>query len=78
MTVTRYGPRYGRTIRERLEKAERQYKGVQKCPHCSYTAARRESAGIWACRKCGAKFTSRAYQLRKPPAVRSKTEETHV
>lgn len=77
-TVTRYGPRYGRTIRERLAKVENQYKGRHKCPYCSYEAAKREAAGIWACSKCNSKFTSRAYQLRKAPAVKSVTEEEDV
>ncbi len=74
-TVTRYGTRYGRTTRERLAKAELGYKGKQKCPHCSYTAVKRLAAGIWSCGKCGHKFTSRAYQLREAPAIRSKVEE---
>lgn len=77
-TVTRYGTRYGRTIRERLAKVEQQYKGKQKCPHCSYTAVKRLAAGIWHCTKCNTKSASRAYQLRTPPAVKNKTEELDV
>ncbi|MBR9700516.1 50S ribosomal protein L37ae [Candidatus Woesearchaeota archaeon] len=73
--VTRFGPRYGRTTREQLGKVESQYKGKQKCPHCSYTAVKRLAAGIWHCTKCDTKFTSRAYGVRKPLPIRSKTEE---
>lgn len=74
-TVTRFGARYGRTTRERLAKVESQYKGKQKCPHCSYNAVKRQASGIWYCSKCDTKFASRAYQLRKPLPVRSKMEE---
>ncbi len=76
--VTRYGPRYGRTVRERVANAESGYKGKQKCPHCGYTGVKRESAGIWNCNKCGAKFTSKAYHLKKPTPLKSKTEELDV
>jgi large subunit ribosomal protein L37Ae len=68
--VTRYGVRYGRTLRERLAKAESGYKGKQKCPHCLYEGVKRLAAGIWNCEKCDKKFTSRAYQIRKPLSVK--------
>lgn len=79
-TVTRYGTRYGRTIRERLQKVEQQYKGHQKCPYCKYEGVKRQGAGIWLCTKCKTKFTSRAYQLSKPAPVKSAevTEESNV
>ena len=73
--VTRYGTRYGRTIRERLAAAEAGHKGRQKCPYCAYQDVKRSAAGIWACGKCGQKFASRAYALRKVPAVTTKVEE---
>lgn len=74
-TVTRYGTRYGRTIRERLAAIESSYKGKHKCPYCSYTAVKRQAAGIWACSKCGNKFTSRAFQMRAPPAIKMDVKE---
>ena len=77
-TVTRYGTRYGRTIRERLKKAEEGHKGKHKCVYCAYTSVKRKAAGIWHCGKCGADFTSRAYQLRPAPEVKRELEETDV
>jgi large subunit ribosomal protein L37Ae len=69
-TITRYGARYGRTIRERLADVEAGYRGKHKCPFCSYENVKREAAGIWNCSKCKTKFTSRAYQLTKPTPVK--------
>jgi large subunit ribosomal protein L37Ae len=70
-TITRFGARYGRTIRERLADIEAGYRGKQKCPYCNYQNVTREAAGIWSCSKCRTKFTSRAYQLTRPTPVKS-------
>jgi large subunit ribosomal protein L37Ae len=70
-TITRFGTRYGRTIRERLADIESGYRGKHKCPYCNYTNVTREAAGIWICSKCKAKFTSRAFQLTKPTPVKN-------
>lgn len=70
-TITRFGTRYGRTIRERLADIESGYRGKHKCPYCSYTTVTRAAAGIWSCTKCKAKFTSRAFQLTKPTPVKN-------
>jgi large subunit ribosomal protein L37Ae len=70
-TITRFGTRYGRTIRERLASIEAGYRGKHKCPYCSYVNVTREAAGIWSCSKCKAKFTSRAFQLTKPTPVKN-------
>ncbi|MDD9953772.1 MAG: 50S ribosomal protein L37ae [Candidatus Woesearchaeota archaeon] len=76
--VTRYGPRYGRTTRERLAKAESGYQGKQECPYCAYKAVKRLAAGIWYCTKCKSKFASKAYQLAKPEPVKSRAVESDV
>ena len=70
-TITRFGTRYGRTIRERLADVEAGYRGKHKCPYCSYPNVTREAAGIWSCSKCKTKFASRAYQLTKPTPVKA-------
>jgi len=70
-TITRFGTRYGRTIRERLADVEAGYRGKHKCPYCAYKNVTRKAAGIWQCAKCNVKFTSRAYQLTKPTPVKA-------
>lgn len=70
-TITRFGTRYGRTIRERLADVEAGYRGKHKCPYCSYTKVTRKAAGVWNCSKCKSTFTSRAYQLTKPTPVKN-------
>jgi large subunit ribosomal protein L37Ae len=32
-----------------------------KCPQCGFSRVRRESVGIWKCRKCGYTYTGGAY-----------------
>ena len=59
--VKRYGVRYGRTIKHKLAKIEREYKKNHKCPYCNYVAVRRLAAGIWGCKKCSSVFTGKAY-----------------
>ncbi len=57
----RFGPRYGRTIKVRLEKVEREQKAKHICPFCKAPKVTRVAAGIWACKKCEKQFTGRAY-----------------
>ena len=69
--VRRYGARYGRRNRDKVAMLEIEQKKKHQCPKCAYDKVRRISAGIWQCGKCNAKFTSRAYTVSKPPAVKS-------
>lgn len=55
------GARYGSTVRKRYAKVISELKKVQKCPQCSSEAVRRQSVGVWKCRKCGFTFTGGAY-----------------
>ena len=59
-TAGRFGARYGTRIRERIADIERVKKHT--CPSCFKQTIKRESAGIWFCKKCGLKFAGKAYR----------------
>lgn len=64
-SVRRFGARYGRKVKIKLAKIEKIQRGKHKCPYCHAEKVKRLSAGIWNCRKCGAKFTGKAYSIKK-------------
>jgi len=74
-SVKRFGPRYGRTVKHKFAKIEAVQKGKHKCPYCHAMKAKRLSTGIWHCRKCGAKFTGRAYSPKKITIKKEETEK---
>ncbi len=55
------GTRYGATVRKRYVKVVTEAKQTYKCPQCGSEAVRRESVGVWKCRKCGLTFSGGAY-----------------
>lgn len=75
-SAKRFGPRYGRTPKFKLAKIEKEQKKLQVCPYCDMQKAKRIAAGIYECRKCQSKFTSRAYFVKKkPPVIMAPAEE---
>ena len=69
-SVRRLGSRYGRTVRFKLGKIESEQRKKHKCPYCNFVKVKRISAGVWQCRKCNAKFASRAYTVAKFPDLK--------
>ncbi|RLF51313.1 MAG: 50S ribosomal protein L37ae [Thermoplasmata archaeon] len=57
----RFGPRYGVKIRHRVKEIEEKQRQWHLCPKCGRKRVKRESTGIWLCRKCGTKFAGGAY-----------------
>lgn len=55
------GPRYGTVARRRYSSIISTLRTPRECPRCEAVAVRRQSVGIWLCRKCGHKFTGGAY-----------------
>jgi len=53
--------RYGATVRKRYIAVVSGLKKAHTCPSCGSTAVRRQSVGVWKCRKCGVVFTGGAY-----------------
>ena len=70
----RFGARYGRRVKHQLAKIESVQRAKHKCPYCKAQKVKRVAAGIWNCQKCGAKFTGKAYSIKKEK-VREEKEE---
>lgn len=64
-SIKRFGARYGRTTKERFGEVEKEQRKLHKCPYCNQVKVKRISVGIWECRKCGAKFTGKAYSVKE-------------
>jgi len=84
-STKRFGPRYGRKLKERFGKVEAEQRKKHKCPYCSALKAKRISVGIWECKRCNSKFTGKAYSVTKkitfekeeeiPEVIKEKKEE---
>jgi len=59
----RFSSRYGVGIRKRVLAVEKKKNAQENCPFCGFAKTKREAAGLFNCRKCGAKFTGGAYQV---------------
>jgi large subunit ribosomal protein L37Ae len=55
------GTRYGSTVRKRYVKVITERKKPHRCPQCGFMRVKRESVGVWKCRKCGYTFAGGAY-----------------
>lgn len=61
LTTKRFGVRYGRTVKEKLAKVEKNAKKSYKCPYCAAQKVKKQVAGVWKCGKCNKTFTGRAF-----------------
>ena len=76
-STRRFGARYGIKVRNNIEKIESQQKAKQKCPICLKVGGTvRLATGIFVCKKCNNKFTSKAYFIGK--AITTKTTKNKV
>lgn len=53
--------RGGAALQKRWTRIVLQMRVTHKCPSCASLAVKRESSGIWNCRKCGLRFAGGAY-----------------
>lgn len=64
-SAKRFGARYGRTLKEKFAKIEKEQRKLHKCPYCNNIKVKRIATGIWQCKKCNAKFAGKAYTIRR-------------
>lgn len=62
-SAKRFGTRYGKAVKEKVAAIEKVQRSLQKCPYCKAIKAKQQSPGIFVCKGCGAKFTSKAYSV---------------
>jgi large subunit ribosomal protein L37Ae len=55
------GTRGGATLRKRYGRIMDSLHTYHKCPNCASPSVKRESVGLWGCRKCGHTFAGGAY-----------------
>jgi len=55
------GARYGSTVRKRYVRVTAGLKKAHRCPQCGFVRVKRESVGIWKCKKCNYTFAGGAY-----------------
>lgn len=60
-STKRFGARYGRRTRKKMDAIESLHRGKHKSPFCNKMSVRRVAAGIWYCEKTGKKFAGKAY-----------------
>jgi large subunit ribosomal protein L37Ae len=65
-SAKRFGVRYGSRPKHKFAKIEKEQRKSHKCPYCNYLKVKRVAVGIWNCKKCGSKFTGKAYSILKP------------
>ena len=59
----KFKAKFGVKPRNRYVAIEVIQRKKQTCIVCNKPGVKREAAGIWSCKKCGAKFASDAYYL---------------
>jgi len=60
--TARFGSRYGVSVRRRAGAAIAKVKRAYTCPVCQYPKVKRQSSGIWGCKKCGHTFAGGVWE----------------
>lgn len=74
-STKRFGSRYGKTTKDKFGKIETEQRKSHKCPYCSRASVKREALGIWVCKHCNSKFTSKANTVAKLPKLKITSQE---
>ncbi len=62
----RFGARYGRVSRRRVDEIEDVSRAKHTCPDCGAERVEREGTGIWSCSRCGHTFAGGTYRPETP------------
>jgi large subunit ribosomal protein L37Ae len=60
-SARRFMTRYGRTVKHKFAAIDALQKQKHACPYCKKNKIIRLFSGVWECKKCGTKFTGKAY-----------------
>lgn len=60
-SIRRYGVRYGKSVKDRIRKIEKEQRKRHRCPDCLKPSLKRVASGVWVCKKCGLKIAGDAY-----------------
>ena len=74
-SAKRFGPRYGASNKLKVAMIEIEQRKLHSCPKCGKAKVKWQSVGIWECKKCGNKFTAKAYSVTKAITFKAKTAE---
>jgi len=74
-STKRFGPRYGRRLKEKLADVEKGHLGKNKCPHCGKKNVKKIALGIWFCKSCKTKFAGKAYSLSKKIIIKEENDK---
>ncbi|MGB9693873.1 MAG: hypothetical protein ACPLYF_03425 [Fervidobacterium sp.] len=67
--MVKFSVRGGARLRTQYIKIKKSKSDRYECPSCSKKSVKRESAGQWECRSCGAVFAGGAYEFTTPGGV---------
>jgi large subunit ribosomal protein L37Ae len=62
----RFGARYGRVSRRRVDEIEDVSRTTHVCPDCDDERVERQGTGIWSCSRCGHTFAGGTYRPQTP------------
>ncbi|MEK6904725.1 MAG: 50S ribosomal protein L37ae [Nanoarchaeota archaeon] len=62
-SASRFGARYGASLKKKVAEIERVLRTKKKCPECRKFTIKRVSSGIWECRNCSMKIAGNAYNI---------------
>ena len=74
-SVKRFGARYGRKVKEKFAEIEALHRKKYKCPYCNQQKVKRVGTGIWECKKCGSRFTSKAFTVAKKIVLKEEVKK---